>query len=156
MNYQYKKFNWLKTRIQNVYSLANVEIQNLIENPENMTFLTDYLNQLDKQRLDNYQIFDFNNLQNTDTIANILELSRDDIYQSQINNLASELSIENLNTQIRNLSENVPLDNILIKRIEQLILSERDERVPAYVTDADIQTIKYFESLPKSEINVYL
>jgi len=147
MNYNNKSFNWLQDRLARVYSQRG---------NWNRQYVMEYLNYLDQQRLNNYHITNFNDLSKTDQIAKILELSSDEIYDVQIINLAMQMSEDDLNLAIRNLPENVSLDEIMTKRIEQLILSTTDERIPKFVTRDDLYIVTYLASLQKEQFNPLL
>lgn len=147
MDYSGKNLDWLKQRLTTVYSSFI---------PADLNSIPNLLLQLDYNRLINNQISDFNDLSNTEKIANVLSLSYQDVMSSQIKNLANKMTKEQLDFTIKNLPDNVVLDDVSTEKVKQIIVSIQHPNVPIFVTEKDIPFIMFLTNLNKTSINPYL
>ena len=150
MDYQNKDPEWLQQRLLKVYSIQTPE--NLVGN---VAMISGELNRLDVQKLNNYKI-NFNDLNNTNNIAKILELDSITVRENQIYNLAKQYSETELNTAISNLPENTNPSEIIIEAIKQKILSSFNPKIKQEITMDDLPIMNYFETMTVSDINIYL
>jgi len=148
MDYKQYSLDWLKNRLLKFYSQEYTG--------DNINEISDHIAHLDVQFLINSGILDFNDLNLTEHIAEILGLEYKLVKDNQINNIVQFLSIEELNTRIRNLPENVGPDEIIKEKIKQVVLSDQDPRVPRNLTIENFPIMKYLRETPRNEFHQYL